>query len=357
MTTSIEMNYVTPAVIIRFMIDPAFQKQINQALTNFFAKKRQLVGKFDKRIPQLVDQIANVTLRGGDRLRPYLCWFGYQTAGGEKLKSIMPALLALELLHTFCLIHDDIMDEAETRRGGPTIHAHFTQNLRNKHQAISLAILAGDWSFSWAHELFDTLALNNATAKAKQLFDEMVEEVGLGQISDVWGMKRKSLTEIFKVYKAKSGNYSVAKPLVIGAILGGTDKNIRSLLTHYGEAVGLAFQLKDDLLGVFGEEKLVGKSATSDITEGKWTPLIAWTYERLDRQSRVKLLRILGNRRASEQEIDWLKTKMVATHAKERVEQKMQELVSDALGSLTGVSLPHKQKLVEIARFIIERST
>ena len=126
------------------MIPLEFQKWINGGLQQFFSSKFTQFSKDDSRIPELISQIADVTLRGGDRLRPYFCYLGYLAAGKKRKQDILPILLALETFHTFALIHDDIMDGAELRRGGFTIHAYFTQNLRNSQLATSLAILAGD---------------------------------------------------------------------------------------------------------------------------------------------------------------------------------------------------------------------
>lgn len=335
------------------MIDKDFQQQIGNSLTDFFRKQKKIAEQLDPRLGGLVAAIASLTLRGGDRMRPYVCYLGYQVGGGESLSKVLPMLMALELFHSFALIHDDIMDEASVRRGGPTIHAQFTQNLRNQQIATSTAILAGDLSLIWSQRLFERVDPDEPTRK---LFYTLQEEVMYGQTLDVWGMKGLSRERLLAMYKLKTGNYGIQKPLLLGAMFGGTPQSTVRQLSSFGEKVGLAFQLQDDLLGVFGEEAGIGKSTTSDITQGKWTPLVAHLWKKLSNADKARAQQILGNPHAAKRDIDWFKNQLVDSGARAQIEKDMQELVIQATRVLTHVPQPTRKKLVDLAQFAIERT-
>ncbi len=336
------------------MIPQAFQALINQSLTGFFQQKLKPVVPQDGRLKLLIDQIADVTLRGGDRLRPYCCLLGYQAGRGKNEQLILPTMTALELTQSFALIHDDILDQASTRRGGPTIHAYFTKNLRNPDLGRSLAILAGDLCLVWAEELMDKIVWSNSTYK--HLYHQMLEELAIGQILDSWGMRGKSTKDILQMYQLKSGNYSIEKPLLIGYALAGADSKISTALAKYGQALGLAFQLKDDLLGLFGKENKIGKSVISDLVEGKWTYQIACLYQKLSPKDKHKLLDVLGNKQAKPDQLDGIKQQLITKGVKTQVERLMLELVLQAKKSLVGVDLPNAIQMNKLADFVIQRS-
>lgn len=365
------------------MTDLAFQKRVNKDLEKFFERKQEEAVIQHKRTGLLVKQIADLTLRGGDRQRPYFCYLGYKTtksvilgseatpesgfwtSQNDKLNEIMPVLLALELFHSFALIHDDLMDEGDMRRGGPTIYAYFTQNLRTEGPADklarSLAILAGDLCAQWAQELFDRitppnpLLVRGGEGELRGLFNNLREEVMYGQVSDTWGMKGAQPDQIRQMYRHKSGNYSVTKPLVLGAMLGGSSEELIDKLTEYGEAVGLAFQLKDDLLDIFGQATKTGKQPGHDIRDGKWTLLIALTYSRLKLKDKQKLEDLLGKQSLSLQDINWVRERMTSTGTKVEIETEMRVLTEQAKAIVD--NLPEKAKLKQIADFMMVRQT
>ncbi|HCM37451.1 MAG: Polyprenyl synthetase [Candidatus Gottesmanbacteria bacterium GW2011_GWB1_43_11] len=346
------------------MIDTRFQELINRELQRFFDRKRKESQKLDKRFPELINQIADVTLRGGDRLRPYMCYLGYQVGGGTDPEAIMFALLALELFHSFALIHDDIMDEANLRRGGPTIHAYFTQILRKPHVAYSLALLAGDLCAEWGQELFDKItpsnprtSLRGGEGELRSLFDQLRQEVILGQTSDIWGMQGATSDEIRQMYRYKSGNYSIQKPLLLGAGLAGVSASTMKQLAKYGEAVGLAFQLKDDWLGIFGDESTTGKAVGADIVEGKWTLLIAKAFQKLANIDRQRLKNLLLSHQVTREELRWVRERLVTSGAKTSLEDEMQNLVEAAKQAIVTLPKQVQKSLVQLAEFAITRRT
>ncbi len=337
------------------MIDTAFQSGVNRELKKFFKAKKQGFLKIDARSGVLIDQIADLTLRGGDRIRPYFCWVGYQVAGGNEMKDILPALLALELFQSFALIHDDIMDHATTRRGGLTIHAYFTQNPRTQAQAGSFALLAGDLCAQWAQELMDRLSLDVSRQSAKTTFHSMVEEVICGQTVEMWGMKLENKSEILRMYEMKTASYCVEKPLIMGAILGGANQALIRALSQFGRRVGLAFQLKDDILGVFGNFIRLGKSTSNDITEGKWTYMMALTYQKSNTHDKRKLLTLLANKVTDVEDIGWVKRKIEVSGAKVSTEAKMRTLITQAKDQLAKSKLVENKLLYMLADWVIRR--
>lgn len=337
------------------MVPQRFQTNINRHLGQYFKKKAKEVQN-DTIVLELVHQIADVTLRGGDRLRPFMGQLGYTAGQGKNEASILPALLALELTHTFALIHDDIMDRASVRRGGPTIPAHFTQDSRTSHHdAISLAILAGDLACVWADELMDEV--QNRSAKTQ--FNVMRQEVIGGQTLDVTMSETVEPNDILRMYMLKTARYSLTHPLVIGALLAGekTSASLLHALHQYGDAIGIAFQLRDDWLGVFGDAKTFGKSTSSDIEEGKWTLLASYTKEQLNARDTKRLVSLYREKNMTAVEVDWVRQQMQKTGAKRHVEQMMVDLVVQGNKGIEHCAEPIKKQLMDIARYLITRAT
>ncbi len=338
------------------MIDADFQQLINIRLHDFFSQKTAAVKNWDPRLTKLIGQIQDLTLRQGDRLRPFMCSLGYQVLGLRQLEPIMPVLLSLELFHSYALIHDDIMDQAQERRGKLTINAYFTQNLRKDHLASSLSLLSGDLCAGWAHELLHQLPQNEAGSQLKEIFSRMEEDVMWGQVLDAWGMQEKTEEELIRMYEAKSGSYSIQKPLLMGAILGDAKNTELAILSDFGRLAGLAFQLQDDLLGVFGSTIKTGKSNTADIIQGKWTFLIAFTWEKLLLRERGRLRQILGISEAASEDVEWVKEQIITTGAKMKVETWSRRLIDEAKLLIAKSSWANQQEFVNLADFIINRT-
>jgi geranylgeranyl diphosphate synthase type I len=221
--------------------------------------------------------IAGLAVRGGKRLRPVLAAAAYRAfgGGGATLEPITPALVALELLQTYLLVHDDWMDGDELRRGGPTVHAALAMRFGSSQAGAVAAILAGDLASAYATE---SLAEANVAAPALvEAFRELAEmhhRVVLGQTMDVRGVCRSS-DDVERMHDLKTGSYTVRGPLRLGAALAGADTSARAALDGFATPVGIAFQLRDDLLGIFGNPAVTGKPRGSDLREGKRTAVTA----------------------------------------------------------------------------------
>jgi len=257
---------------------------------------------------------------GGKRIRPALIYLGYWLASGQKpedseLEDIFLLGTAVEFLHTFALVHDDIIDIADTRRGEPTIEAEYRKRI-GKHGATTAAILAGDF----LHVYADKLASQLEYVQTRSDYFAMSCELVFGQIDDCLGVglgdfKTIDQQRILAMLAAKSGNYSIQKPLLLGARLAEEKGKVQkesyfNSLEHIGRDLGLVFQHTDDLLGIFGSDD-TGKSTDGDITEGKRTLLMARTVQAASVEVKEKLLQILGNAEAKRDEIDWVKKTVV----------------------------------------------
>jgi len=214
---------------------------VDKALADFFIRKKQKAKKINPHCVALVDQVESLTMRGGKRTRAFLCWLGAQGTKETKIfKELQYAMMALELFHSFALIHDDIIDEDTTRRGAPSVHEHFRINA-SKHFGTSMAILTGDLALVWADELM-------GKAGEMSIYTQMKQEVIFGQSLDVMEehMKIGISKQLIDVYK--TAWYSVIRPLQIGAAIAGAGEKMLDSFIPYGLAVGQAYQLRDDVL-------------------------------------------------------------------------------------------------------------
>ncbi|HEX2049813.1 MAG TPA: polyprenyl synthetase family protein [Actinomycetota bacterium] len=236
----------------------------------------------------LLDEIDRLVRAGGKRLRPSFCYWGYRAAGRPHGDAIVRAASSLELLHTFAIVHDDVMDAADERRGEPTVHVVHD---------VNVALLVGDLALVLADALF--VGAGFAPGRVTDAFDaysRMRQEVIAGQYLDLVAAARSDVSEDEARWIAvlKSGRYTVEEPLAIGAALAGAAPPTRAALGRFGEPLGEAFQLRDDLLGTFGERSSVGKPVDSDIREGKRHLLYAKTVALLDGRERDWFVRRWG---------------------------------------------------------------
>lgn len=257
-------------------------------------------------IPELLEYSSAIA-DGGKRLRGAFVYYGYLMHGGTNLEEILNIAAAIELSHAYLLIHDDIMDKAEFRRGTPTLHKTY-RNLyfrmigkRNdiaNHFGKSIALCAGDIMCHLASEVLtnaDFPAENKI--KALSAYHRLITETGYGQVLDVFLELNEAAGEedIIRVHHYKTGEYTYQNPLQIGALLAGaTDEELHAL-KEYAIPGGIAFQLQDDILGMYGDEGRIGKPASSDLKEGKRTLLIIKALEQAKPHERIIIENALGN--------------------------------------------------------------
>ena len=286
-----------------------FKARLERELKQWIAAKRATAASPE--MLELVDGVARLATQGGKRLRPALVYYAYRGCGGGDDARALPMALATELLHTYLLIHDDIMDHAELRRGQPAAHVRF----RDLHRARGFAgdapdfgravgILLGDLAHTWAVEAFQSAIAGAAgssdTTPRSALvacFSAMCEEVIAGQYLEMLLAVRRagSEEELLRVLRLKSGRYTTERPVQLGALLAGAPAATLAALSRWGEAVGEAFQLQDDVLGTFGDAAAVGKPVGSDLAEGKYTFLIHHALAEASAADRAAIEAALGD--------------------------------------------------------------
>jgi len=310
-----------------------------------------------------VGALARLVLDGGKRLRPAFCHWSFVGAGGDPDDTrILDVGAAFEFLQVFALIHDDVMDASATRRGTPTIHTQFAAEHsragwrgESDHFGEGVAILVGDVAHVYADRL-----MTGAPADAMEIWHELRIEVNIGQYLDLAGTVRGTtdLATARRISRYKSGKYTIERPLHMGAALAHRLDELRPTLDAYGVPLGEAFQLRDDLLGVFGDPALTGKPIGEDLREGKPTPLLAVTRERADADQRAVLERV-GSADLDEVDIGLLQQVIVDTGARESSERRVDELTDRAASSITGAALDEGaiDALVELAEFVGSRDS
>ena len=304
-------------------------------------------------------------LSGGKRLRPAFCHWAFVGAGGDpENRVITDAGAALELLHSFAVLHDDVMDASRVRHGTETVHyahesRHRDANWSGEARRFGdgVAILVGDLAFVYAD-----LLLAGISAEANEVFTELRLEVNLGQYLDLVGTARRDsdLETARRISLYKSGKYTVERPLHLGAALAGrldgTD-GLRAPLSAYGQCVGEAFQLRDDLLGAFGDPSVTGKPVGEDLREGKPTPLYALAVSRAAPSDQAPLDQLYGKADLSGAEIEELRELLTRTGARAAVEERIATRVEEGVGALRGAALEGgaAPELEALARFVAER--
>ena len=292
--------------------------------------------------------VRRFVVAGGKRLRPMFCYWGWRGAGQPDTPQIVVAAAALELFHAFALIHDDIMDGSTLRRGQPTVHRHFAE-VHTRHAwrgeparyGHSAALLCGDLCAAWAdHMLHESGLPVDWIHRGYQLFTVMRTEVIAGQYLDlVSGVGDGSVAGALTVIRMKAARYTVTRPLQIGAALAGGPPELQEALQAFGDPLGDAFQLRDDVLGVFGDPAVTGKPVVDDLREGKPTVMIAMARDRADRTEAARIRRLFGDPELDEAGAEELRTIVTATGALERTENLIAQRAAAATAALAGALL------------------
>ncbi|SIN29118.1 polyprenyl synthetase family protein [Micromonospora cremea] len=316
---------------------------VDDTLTTFLTAEVDSLAEIDAAMGGFAASARGAVLAGGKRIRPTFAYWGWRGAvgGTEPLPPVLPALAALELLHTFALVHDDVMDSSATRRGRPTTHVAFAaQHVAAGHRGDpgrfgeAVAVLVGDLCMVWADRLLAHATVSPARLlEVRRCYDQMRVETIAGQYLDVLGENDTanwSIDRALRVARYKTASYTVQRPLLYGACLAGVsaDDPLAAAYTRYGLAVGEAFQLRDDLLGAYGDPAATGKPAGDDLRTGKPTTLLMLARQ-LATPAQLKALDRAGERR-----VDRLAELIADTGAVARVERMIAERVGAALAAL-----------------------
>ena len=314
--------------------------------------------------PDLAEPIAalRALAAGGKRLRPAFCHWGFVGAGGAADDPrVVDAGAALELLHGFAIVHDDVMDGSAWRRSRPCVHVEFggrhaARGWRGEARRFGdgAAILVGDLAFVYADRL-----LRGAPAAALEVFDELRLEVNIGQYLDLVGAaaRRASVDRARVIAVYKSGKYTVERPLHLGAALAGRLDELAKPYSAFGVPLGEAFQLRDDLLGAFGDAARLGKAVGEDLREGKPTALYALARAGAVGDDAGFLDRWYGHRDLTDAQAAEIRRIMVDTGARAEVDAMVTELTAEAMAALAEAPIPGpaREELAALARFVADR--
>ena len=324
--------------------DLTLQTFIAEDLASFVGTQRGRLKDLGSDIGDVLDAAADF-IAGGKRLRPAFCYAGWCAGGGDPQdRRIAWAAASFEWLQASALVHDDLIDGSDTRRGKPSLHRRFEARHRDSGMqgdaeqfGMGAAILLGDLLLSWTDEMFRTSGFDQtAITRAFPYLDACKTEVVAGQFLDIVGQTKAETTvaDAMRIVRFKSAKYTVERPLHVGAALAGATPETIAALTEFGQPLGEAFQLRDDILGVFGDPVVTGKPAGDDVREGKRTVLIARTYELANTEGRMLLRRGLGNA----DHIGELSTLIRDSGALDAVEQQIAELEADAEAALQKIA-------------------
>lgn len=340
--------------------------EVDRLLTGFMATQRRELADLDAALAPVADELAAFVAGGGKRLRPAFVYWGYRASGCDHADGLWHVAAAVELLHGFALVHDDVMDRGGRRRGRPTVHRALAEVHQREGLAgdpdwfgVGAAVLAGDLLFVWADALVDDAPLPaEALERARRVFTDLRVEVMAGQYLDLRlaGLPEARESDALRVALLKSGRYTASRPLQLGAAVGGAPEALHEALRAYGDAVGVAFQLRDDVLGLFGDPADTGKSAAEDLREGKRTVLVLRALELTDPAGRRALEAALGDATLDDAAVDRVREIVVDCGALAAVEQLLDDRRGDAYAALAAVTGPARTALEGLVELAVQRS-
>lgn len=327
---------------------------VEALLASYFDEKRRGAPHLAAEAVELVEAVESLTMRGGKRFRAALLHAGQCSVVPETpLAQSLEAGAAMELLQSYLLIHDDWMDQDDQRRGGPAIHRMLADTRRDAHLGASLAILAGDLASTYAWELLTRKAPEARLPQILKAFIHMQEEVLFGQHLDL-----THSADVARMHALKTSSYTVVGPLLVGAAFAGGNEAQREALIAFGRPIGIAFQLRDDLLGTFGDAAATGKPAGNDLRQGKRNGVTEAARVQLSGEALEKFEAVFGKADAAQAEVD----AVVALLAERGVQSEIETaLEADYDAALTALEAPclaatGRDALVELAKRLAHRS-
>jgi geranylgeranyl diphosphate synthase type I len=346
-------------------VDRALPDRLEETLRAFLDERLGAAAAIDPAFGAAAGELCAFVLGGGKRIRPTIAWWGWRGAGGDPDGPDVPAVLcaigALELIQACALVHDDLMDASATRRGRPTVHVEFARRHadaawrgRPARFGAAAAILLGDLALVWADDMLRGTNLPaDAAARAVTPWEAMRTEVLGGQYLDVFVQSTgdTSARAALQVNRYKTAAYTVERPLHLGAAIAGAHPDLIACYRRFGADIGVAFQLRDDLLGVFGDPAVTGKPAGDDLREGKRTLLLALALERATPAAVTVIEQAVGDPELSDDALDRVRDLLAELGAVQAVEQRIAALTGAALDALStgAVAEPAASRLADLA--------
>ncbi|MFG2141018.1 polyprenyl synthetase family protein [Streptomyces sp. NPDC048650] len=323
----------------------ALKARVDRELAQFVGAEVEALLAVDEDLAPLAAALTSVT-EHGKRLRSAFCYWGWRAAGQPDSAAMVRAAASMELVHAAAVVHDDLIDDSGLRHGLPTAHvalrAALADGPHRTARARSLAMLAGDLLMSWAGQLFTSCGLPAAyLARARGLWGVLARELIAGEALEILHTATApDVRQSLKVIRYKTAKYTVEHPLHIGAALGGADPALREVFSDYGLPLGEAFQLRDDLLGLFGEPGSTGKSNTDDVVGARPTALLALARQTATPAECRDLTDLLGRSDLTARQLERVRGVVDRTGARTRIEGMITERVGLATDALHGADLP-----------------
>lgn len=331
-------------------------EEINQELEKFFQNWSKEVEAVSPKLIVLNNAFIRAN-EGGKRLRGALVKLGYEMIGGENREILKPAA-AFEVFQTAILAHDDVIDLGDLRRGKPTLY----KALGGNHYGISQTICLGDIGFFLANKLIaDSNFPDDKKNQAFSVFSQMAINTALGEMFDIELPHQQTEElegDVLTIQKLKSADYTVTFPLLVGITLAGDEGRLTKEIKEVGKNLGTAYQIQDDILGIFGDEKSLGKSVTSDAEEGKSTLLLAYVLEHGSFGQRETLELLYGKGKVEERDLEEIRRVFKESGALKYSQQKAAELVKSAKKVIEEMEISREYKglFSEMADFLVQRS-
>jgi geranylgeranyl diphosphate synthase type I len=342
---------------------------VEEELGIFLNREAAYLNSISTELSPVSDSLTSFLLDSGKRLRPLFAYAGFLASGGALDKPVIRAMASLELLQACALIHDDLMDGSDTRRGKPSIHRHFeSKHVQDDldgfapHYGLSAAVLLGDLALVWSDQMLNSAGLTTEQfTHLLPYYNEMRVELMAGQFLDIHEQTQKSTSvdRSMKIARYKSGKYTIERPLHLGAAMASAPAEIFTALSAYGLPLGEAFQLRDDLLGVFGDPSVTGKPAGDDLREGKRTVLIAMTNDRQSESQREIARKHFGKPDLDAEGVALLREIIESTGARKELEATIERLTDQALTAAQAAVFTEdgNAMLVELANIATKRSS
>jgi geranylgeranyl diphosphate synthase, type I len=328
---------------------------VTAALRAYFETRRATCAAMAPEFVDAVDDLGELTLGGGKRLRPTFAWWGWRAARGPEADDaphpavVLHTIAALELIQACALVHDDLIDDSALRRGKPTVHARWTDRHRERdwigsseRLGAAVAVLVGDVALAWADDMLRAGGLEPAVlARGAPVWEAMRTEMLTGQFLDVLGHATDLSTPegVLRISRYKTAAYTVERPLHLGAALAGADDDLVAAFRRFGTDLGIAFQLRDDLLGVFGDPEVTGKPAGDDLREGKRTLLVTLARRHPDQATAAPVAHALGKPDLAVDEVEAARSALTELGVVTEVEERIDTLTASALDALADADL------------------
>ena len=347
----------------------SFRERINPILREHFDTVIAETAKEDELVAGALTEVRDIILAGGKRLRAAMMCAGYFAAGGTDEDRILRASMSIELVHAFLLIHDDVIDRDDLRHGRESLHARYARYGTNvfertedaDHFGDSIAIILGDMVSALGNDLIFTSGFSHEHVfRALSELQKIVSFTVIGQAMDLSFQFRKGISraDVLRMYEYKTAKYTVEGPLILGSLLAGADEGRTGLLSRYAVPTGVAFQIRDDILGAFGTEDKIGKPVGSDIEEGKRTLPVLFAMENATRSEQAELQAILRKGVLETGDLERFRSILRDSGALDLSTDSMVQLVEEAKRSIVSAGVPDDAKgfLVSVADYISERN-